>query len=284
MKFCAEGEKILTFFLCYREKLFVKNCLVSQKVSSFIICQPSINFSLHSHTFSFYFPTFLFHSLSNFSHFLAFFSLPYLPFPFPTFLFPFLPSFSLPYLPCHLCSSLIPIFVFLSHPSSFTLNLPVSLALFPFPYRTSFSQPFRSLLFPFPTFPDPYLSPSLPVHFPPYLSTSLPTFPPSPSILPHPSLSSIVTVPLSLSFFSLLLPILLPLFLTFLLPFSFPFSVPVSFPFSFPFSFPSPSLGSLISFLPRGQGGTILYSPGFIYLVEQFLQTSYIYPSRFSCL
>ena len=134
----------------------------------------------------------------------------------------FLPSFSIPNLPCPFCSSLIPIFVFSSHPSSF--NLPVSLAIFPF--RPSLSQPFHSLSISFlPSYLLPYLSTSpLPTYLLPYLSISLPTFPPSQSFHTHPFL---LLLPLLLSFFSL--------FLFF------------SFPLSFHFSFPSPPIGSLIS-------------------------------------
>ena len=73
---------------------------------------------------------------------------------------------------------LIPNFTFPSQPSSFPLNLPVSLAIFPFP----------SLLFPFPTFPLLYFSPSL--LFPSLLFISFPPCPlPSlPFPLPHLSL------------------------------------------------------------------------------------------------
>ena len=103
---------------------------------------------------------------------------------------------------------LIPNFTFPSQPSSFPLNLPVSLAIFPFP----------SLLFPFPTFPLStfYLLSSL--------STSLPIFRPSPPIP-----------------FVLLLPF--PFYFPF---FPFSFSFPFSFfsLFFVPFSFPSPPLGS----------------------------------------
>ena len=107
-----------------------------------------------------------------------------LPLTFPTFPIHYsssttLPSFSLPHLPCPFCSSLIPIFLFPSQPSSFHLNLPVSLDIFPFPSQTSFSQPSHSL---------PYLSPSLPTYLLHHLSTSLPIFPPSKSFPTHPFL------------------------------------------------------------------------------------------------
>ena len=78
----------------------------------------------------------------------------------------------------------------------YTLNTrkktSIFLANFPFPSRPYLFQPSHSLLFPFPTFPLPYLSPSfhpylsislptyqfpyLPIQFPLYLSTSIPTY------------------------------------------------------------------------------------------------------------
>ena len=134
-----------------------------------------------------------------------------------------LPSFSLPYLPCPFCSSLISIFVFSSQPSRFPRN--ISLSTFPFP------------TFPFHTFPLPYLYPSLPtcplisplISFPPYLNISFP-------ILPHPSLSFAVTLPLLLFIFS---------------------------PFPFLSLFPSLPLilGLWFPSLPQGGGEGTLYTP-----------------------
>ena len=148
-------------------------------------------------------------------------------FPFPAFPFPIYPTFLLPSpstsLPCSFRCSLY---------SLFPLNLPQSLGTFPFP-----SQPSPSLLFLFPTYLFPNLSPLLPIHIPPF---PLPTFP----ILP---------------FFSLLP---FPFSFTFIFPFSFHFP-PFTFPFSFSFSFSftSHSLGSLIFSSPPPRGEKDFYTP-----------------------
>ena len=122
----------------YWEKLFVKNCLASEKVRYeeiniaptlfFLICQISINFSL-----PLLFSTFPIHSPTI--------SLPY---------------FSLPYL------LVIPNFVFPLFLASFPLNLHVSLAILFLPTFLFLTFPF--LLFPFPTYLLPSLSPSLPTY------------------------------------------------------------------------------------------------------------------------
>ena len=135
-------------------------------------------------------------------------------------------SFSLTYLPCPVCSSLIPIFVFTSQPSSVPLNLPVFLPIFPFPSRPSLFQPSNSLLFPFPT----YLLPSLPISFPTCPLSSLPFR------LSHPS----PPIPFFCCY---------PSPFTFLFP-PFPSSFPSPFsPFSSPFSLFSPTpLGGGVEF------------------------------------
>ena len=176
---------------------------------------------------------------------LPFVPLPYLPyllliFPFylPSLVLPCsfpVPSF-VPYIPLSLSTFLIP-----SQPSPFPLNLPFSLSIFLFP-----SQPFPSLLFLFPTYLFPYLSPSLSSIYL-LLSLLLPTV-----LLPNPSFFSAVTFPLFLNFFLpfflSFFPSLFPLFFlsplpSFYIPFAFPFFPfsPLFLPLFLPFFLPFPS-------------------------------------------
>ena len=148
----------------------------------------------------------------------------------------------------------------------YTLNTrnktSIFLANFPFPSRPYLFQPSHSLLFPFPTFPLPYLSPSLPIsflpslpiNFPPYLSISLPTYPiPSLPIHFHPYLSPSFPPYLSISLPTYPIPSLPIHFHPYLSP-----SLPVHFPPYFsPFLIlPHPSLffccypSPLLSFFP----------------------------------
>ena len=101
------------------------------------------------------------------------------------------------------------------------------------------SKPSPFILFLFPTYLFPHLSPSLPIYFP---SFPLPTFPPSPSLpfflcYPFPLLSSSpfpfffffpfsFLLPLFLSFFSLYSPFFFPNFFSLFLPLSLPFFLP----------------------------------------------------------
>ena len=233
----------------YWEKLFMKNSLIFDKFMWICTGQElhALPFPLFPFSSLVYLPTFHQSLPSPLLRFPSLTTLPSpstsLPCPFrsslyssvplnlplslSTFLFPFQHSSFPLNLPLSLSTFLFP-----SQPSSLPLNLPPSISTFPFP-----SKPYPSLLFLFPTYIFPFLSPSLLISFPTYpllyLSTSLSspstlTFP-----LPHPSLSSVVTLFLSFSP-SLYSPIFTP--------FIFPFFLHLLY-------FPSPSLFSSLPLL-----------------------------------
>ena len=165
-------------------KIICENCLVSEKVRYEEV--KSSNPSLPKSSFLPYLPT-LHH----------FFPFPFTSLHSPYILLTSLPSISIPYLSCPFCGPLIHIFVVPFQPSSFPINLPISVAILFLP------------TFLFPTLPLPYSSPSLPtlllpsppISFPPYPSPSLPThLLPSPPISfpPYPSCSLAPYLPTSL--------------------------------------------------------------------------------------
>ena len=261
------------------QKILLRFFYNALKLSWEIICEKLSSFryeEVKSLAPTLYFPKFPFPSLS--ANLPSIFSLPrpYIFhrffFCFSTFLFPSLPSFSLPYLPCPFCSSLTPIVVFLSQPSSFPRHLPLSLPTFPFP------------TFPFPTSPLPYLSSFLPTYLIPYLSTSLSSYP-LPS-LPFPLLYPSPPIP----FFCRYPSPLLSFFPVFLFSFSFPSPFPTFFPFSFlspfPYPFPFPSSWVFDFFpSPRGGGGEEIYTTLFYYLkplnLHPFILLSSMYLQTF---
>ena len=121
---------------------------------------------------------------------------PSLPFPFPTYLLPSIPTYQFPYLPIQ-----FPLYLSTSIPTYLLPSLP--------------TYQFPSLPIQFPLYP----STSIPTYLLLYLSTSLRTFPPSLSFPTHP-FSFVVTLPLYFLFSPSPFTFLFPLFLFFPLHFS----------------------------------------------------------------